>query len=129
MTSAFTPRPRTRPPPARANTFHRNIDYPQENDFNHRSMSPSFTLELNEPMDYNHHQRAYKPRTHRFECQLVDDSPQPTSRYIREINYPQVQNFNNIQLIVDSNPALTCFPTPIHHFTAHALPNDPMRYY
>lgn len=122
MTSRFTPRPR---PSAQLNSSHRGLDHPRENDFDHRRMSPSFTLEINEPIDH-HHQRAYKPRTHHLKCELIDDSPQPIPRYFREIMSPQVQN---IQLIVDSHPSLTCFPAPIHHFTAHALPNDPMRYY
>ena len=136
LTSSFTPRRRTRPfsssapplpPPQRPNTFNRDIDYPVENDFHDRT----FMLEVTEPIDYDRfsHHHVYKPRTHHLECRLVENSSQPNLRYIREINYPQVQNFNNIQLFIDTNPSLTWFPPPIRHFTAHALPNDPMQYY
>ncbi|CAF0839281.1 unnamed protein product [Rotaria sordida] len=82
---------------------------------------------------------------------LIENSRPEGMRYIREINnnydcYPQKtndkifqrENFNNLQSIINdipqvnyqiisSNDNFNCYPISINHFTACALPNDPMR--
>jgi hypothetical protein len=155
LPASFNPRPsfpvRTpalTPRPPRTNISNLEIDYPIENVVTNEDIPHSMLMKINEAVEHDrfgntHHSRhfAYKPKTQyisagnnrRLECRLVDDDQQQQMgvRYIREINYPQRQNnLNNFQIIIDNTPSqLNCFPTPIHHFTAHALPNDPMRYY
>jgi hypothetical protein len=134
----------TRPPRPPVNISNLEIDYPIENVFINENIPSSIAMKINETVEhdrfgntYNTHRYAYKPKTQHisignnqhWECRLVENDHQMGVRYIREINYPQKQNLNNAQIILDNSPQLNCFPTPIHHFTAHALPNDPMRYY
>jgi hypothetical protein len=151
LPASFTPRPQprrpflTRPPPSQTNISNLEIDYPIENVFINENIPSSMAMKINEAVEHDRfddtyytHRYAYKPKTQyisignnrHLECRLVENDQQMGVRYIREINYPPKQNLNNVQIIIDNTPSqLNYFPTPIHHFIAHALPNDPMRYY
>jgi hypothetical protein len=120
------------------------IDYPIENVLIDGDIPSSIAIKINEAVEhdrfgntyYTHHY-AYQPKTQRIaigsnqqiERRLIGNSYPTGFRYIREITYPQKQNLNNIQLMIDNTPELNSFPSPIYHFTAHASANDPMRYY
>ena len=106
---------------------------------------------------YYTHRYAYEPTTQnitignnqRIQRRLIDNPQQRGMRYIREINnedyYPQQQfvrtrNLNSFEILLDPAPQMNCqiisatrdrhsFPMTFCHFTASALPNDPMRCY
>lgn len=88
----------------------------------------------------------------RMQRRVVENTNRPGTRYIREITnnniYPQnlyrqpyrKENYDTIPLMADDIPqtdysmiysqiGYNAFPTPIQHYVAQALPNDPMRIY
>jgi hypothetical protein len=116
----------------------------------------SVAIKVNEAVEYDRfgnqyytHRYVYEPTIQRFtingnqqiQRRLLRKPRHKGMRYIREINnendYPQrqfhqtfpTQNMDNLQFMVNSQYNLHSFPTTVHHFTAHALPNDPMRFY
>ncbi|CAF1673975.1 unnamed protein product [Rotaria magnacalcarata] len=77
------------------------------------------------------------PHGMRYIREIINNQPRSQNLYKQDY---QIQDLNNIELLIDHIPQLNCqvvpsqiaydsFSIPINHFTANALPNDPMQIY
>jgi hypothetical protein len=135
------------------------LDYPIENVIVDENIPSALALKVNEAIDYDRlgnayysHRYAYEPISQRISIghnqqiqrRLIGNSRPSGIRHIREITnedyYPQRIQIEDLQPIYDVTPSFDCqiistqynldsFPTPIHHYIACAVPNDPMRRY
>jgi hypothetical protein len=111
-------------------------DYPIKHILIDGNIPSSITNKINKAVEYDSfgtQPYSYNPQSQRNARRLTGNSRQYGIRHIREIHdqnsYPQQQINNTPQVNCSFQYHLNSFPMPIHHFTASALPNDPMRCY
>ena len=150
----FTSRLLTFRQPTKTHNF--QFDYPIGNVLIDENVPSSIAIKVNEAVEhdrfgnkrYNHHY-VYQPtvqqlivaNNQQIQRQFLGRSYHKGMRYIREIDtnhsYPQtqvnqtfpIQNSGNLQLPIASQYNFHSSYTPMYHFTAYALSNDPMRGY
>ncbi len=145
----FTSRLLTFRQPTKIHNF--QFDYPIENVLINGNVPSSIAIKVNEAVEhdrfgnkhYNHHY-VYEPtvqqliigNNQQIQRRLLGRSYHKGMRYIREIDnnnsYPQNQvnqTFGNLQLPIDFQYNFHSSSTPMYHFTAYSLSNDPMRGY
>jgi hypothetical protein len=112
-------------------------DYPIKHVLIDGNIPSSIANKINKAVEYDngYHTQPYpyNPRSQRNARRLTGNSRQYGIRHIREIHnqnsYPQNPIDHTPQMNCSFQYHLNSFPMPIHHFTASALPNDPMRCY